>query len=204
MSLRLMPRVDACLLFGLRVPTRWEWVAAALADPVATLVDHAHCEMKAATTALMMAARYAHLPSIADAMLALARQEIAHYETVAAELRRRGRHPEPHGADRYAKALRANVRGVEPHRLLDLLLVCSIVDARSCERFGLLAEQTLDHALKDIWSEFATCEAGHHALFVGLAETIAMKADVVARLAALLEVEAHVLGSLPCEARIHG
>ena len=199
-----MPDVDPRGRFGLRVPTSRTWVEAVVADPVAALVDHAHCEMKAATTALMMAARYAAFPDVADAMLALARQEIAHYEQVAVELRRRGVHPEPHGADPYAKALRAHVASDEPKRLVDLLLVSSIVEARSCERFELLADAPVDDALRDLWSEFAVCEAGHHALFVGLAQGIAGADAVARRKDMLLDAEAVIVEALPCAPRIHG
>ena len=199
-----MPDVDPRGRFGLRVPTSRTWVEAVVADPVAALVDHAHCEMKAATTALMMAARYAAFPAVADAMLALARQEIAHYEQVAVELRRRGVRPEPHGADPYAKALRAHVASDEPQRLVDLLLVSSIVEARSCERFELLADAPVDDALRDLWSEFAVCEAGHHALFVGLAEGISGAYAVARRKDALLDAEAVIVEALPCAPRIHG
>ena len=199
-----MPDADLRTRFGLRVPTSRTWVEAVVADPVAALVDHAHCEMKAATTALMMAARYAAFPDVADAMLALARQEIAHYEQVAVELRRRGVHPEPHGADPYAKALRAHVASDEPQRLVDLLLVSSIVEARSCERFELLADAPVDDALRDLWSEFAVCEAGHHALFVGLAQGIAGADAVARRKDMLLDAEAVIVEALPCAPRIHG
>ena len=199
-----MPDVDPRGRFGLRVPTSRTWVEAVVADPVAALVDHAHCEMKAATTALMMAARYAAFPAVADAMLALARQEIAHYEQVAVELRRRGVRPEPHGADPYAKALRAHVAADEPQRLVDLLLVSSIVEARSCERFELLADAPVDDALRDLWSEFAVCEAGHHALFVGLAQGIAGADAVARRKDMLLDAEAVIVEALPCAPRIHG
>lgn len=199
-----MPDADLRTRFGLRVPTSRTWVEAVVADPVAALVDHAHCEMKAATTALMMAARYAAFPAVADAMLALARQEIAHYEQVAVELRRRGVRPEPHGADPYAKALRAHVAADEPQRLVDLLLVSSIVEARSCERFELLADAPVDDALRDLWSEFAVCEAGHHALFVGLAQGIAGADAVARRKDALLDAEAVIVEALPCAPRIHG
>lgn len=199
-----MPRVDAMERLGLRAPTRAEWVGVALADPVATLVDHAHCEMKAATTALMMAARYAQFVPIADAMLALARQEITHYESVSEELRRRGRHTEPHGSDAYARALRSHVRGNEPERLLDLLLVSSLVEARSCERFEILADAVEDESLRALWSEFAVCEAGHHALFISLAETIADSSQVATRLRELQIAESEIIATLSCEAKIHG
>jgi tRNA-(ms[2]io[6]A)-hydroxylase len=199
-----MPDADVRRRFGLRASTRRAWVDAVLANPTATLVDHAHCEMKAATTALMMAARYAAFPAVADAMLALARQEISHYEDVVAELRRRGAAPEPHGADAYAKALRGCVVSDEPARLVDLSPVSAIVEARSRERFELLANAVEDPVLRDLWAEFAACEAGHHALFLTLAENLAGQAVALSRMESLLDAEAVIVEALPCEARIHG
>ena len=116
------------------------WAQRALANLDELLVDHAHLERKAAGTAVRLLFQYPDRASLQAPLAALAREELAHFEEVLAQLARRGvafgrQHPSP-----YPGRVRAIARAREPERLVDTLLFCALIEARSCERLGLLAE----------------------------------------------------------------
>src|SRR5277367_5080422 len=127
----------------LKVPTDDSWAAAAMRDVDAILVDHAHCELKAASNALSLVARQPSEADLAHALADIAREEIDHFQRVVAELARRGVALGPPPVDAYAGALRraagALARGPAVTALVDRLLVAAVIEARSCERFQLLA-----------------------------------------------------------------
>ena len=206
----------------LKVPTDGGWAAAALRDVDAVLVDHAHCEMKAATNALSLVALAARRPgdsSMALALTALAREEIDHFERVMSLLAARGVALGLPPVDGYAAALRraANAaRDAALPPLVDRLLVGALIEARSCERFKLLAAETEGDAaraeLHAIWSELLAAEARHYATFVELAVRAAEgdRALAAARLERLAQLEGAIVAALADEggvasrATIHG
>jgi tRNA-(ms[2]io[6]A)-hydroxylase len=187
----------------LATPTDPAWVARALAHLDEILIDHAHCEKKAASTAVSLLFRYpehgALLPVLAD----LAREELAHFQQVLARLAARGialRHQLPAP---YATRLVAAVRAAEPDRLLDTLLCMALIEARSCERLGLLADAVPDDDLAAFYRALVASEARHHAAYVDLAQAVAPPATVRARLAVLADHEAAVLAAAPPWPRLH-
>lgn len=196
----------------LKSQTSAAWLAAALADLDAVLVDHAHCEHKAAVTALSFVSKYPDDPMLVLRLSDLASEEADHLRRVAELCTARGLalgHP---AKDRYAVALlglaRADLLG---HRV-DRLLVCALIEARSCERLKLLAEHVPDSALASFYAELWRAEAGHYALFRDLAERSLVRAgeseanahDAVAeRLEALAIAEATLVAALPVRAAIH-
>jgi tRNA 2-(methylsulfanyl)-N6-isopentenyladenosine37 hydroxylase len=189
----------------LRCATRPEWVRHAIANPASLLVDQAHCEKKAAASALSLAARYSDRTGLVDAMIALAKQEIEHFDRVWGLLKRRGIALGQDPGDGYVKALRAEVRAsAEPMRLLDILLVSGLIEARSGERFGLMAAAVPDGELRALYTDLATCEAGHYRVFTGLADSYFPAAEVEARLDQLLDREAAIVGALASEPAMHG
>ena len=121
----------------LTVPTPDAWVTHATGD-LTTLVDHANCEYKAAATGMSLITKYRHLPRLQRLMARLVREEMLHYEQVLVFMDRMGIEFRPLSASRYAKTLRESVRTDEACRLVDLLIVGAIVEARSCERFAAL------------------------------------------------------------------
>jgi tRNA-(ms[2]io[6]A)-hydroxylase len=166
----------------LKVPTDAAWVAEALRDVDAVLADHAHCEMKAASNALSLAARHPGDLALVGALAALAREEIDHFQRVLARLVERGVRLGPPPVDAYAAELRRAVHALprEPGdaaSLVDRLLVGALIEARSCERFKLLAEATAGDAsradLGAFWNELVAAEARHYRTFVELAERAA-------------------------------
>ncbi len=186
----------------LRSATDPRWVAVALADLDATLGDHAHCEKKAAATAVKLVADQADRPDLVRKLARLAQEETHHFLAVLNELALRGRTLPPDAGDPYVQSLLRLVGG-GPDRLPAQLLVCALVEARSCERLRLLAGALPDPRLREFYERLAQSEAGHERLFVDLARDHAGAVDVDARLAALAEAEAVVVAGLPLLPRIH-
>jgi tRNA-(ms[2]io[6]A)-hydroxylase len=209
----------------LKVPTDPQWAAEAARDVDAVLVDHAHCEMKAASNALSLAARHSEDPEVVRVLCDVAREEIEHFQRVLALLVARGLKLGPPPVDRYAADLRSAAQ-VLPRSsgsrsgivtpLVDRLLVGALIEARSCERFKLLAQATADHpSLREhhaLWSELLAAEARHYRTFVDLAVHVAGgdHAAIERRLETLAVLEAGIVGALargPGEASrasIHG
>jgi tRNA 2-(methylsulfanyl)-N6-isopentenyladenosine37 hydroxylase len=187
----------------LRSRTDARWVHVALASLDATLQDHAHCEKKAAASALKLVADHPDRPEQVRALAKLAQEELQHFLAVLAELGRRGVPLPPDEGDPYAQALVAKVRsGDATARLVDRLLVGALIEARSCERLELLAAALPDPRLRELYARLAQSEAGHERLFVDLARR-AGGARVETRLAVLADEEARIVAGLPLGARIH-
>lgn len=190
-------------MLNLAAPTRPDWLPAALAAVDVVLIDHAHCEKKAASTALNLIFRYVEEPSLLAPLSALAREELEHFELVLATLRARGipfRRLEP---SPYAGRLLEAVRRGEPERLIDTLLCCSLIEARSCERMKLLADALPDAELAALYRSLLASEARHHHAYVDLAAALHGRDVVRARLAELATHEAEVLTRPSPELRLH-
>jgi tRNA-(ms[2]io[6]A)-hydroxylase len=190
----------------LSVATDEAWAAAAMRDVDAVLVDHAHCEMKAASNALSLAARHPQDVHLVRALTDLAREEIDHFQRVLAVLAERGVPLGPPPVDAYAAELRRAVQAAprEPglSGLVDRLLVGALIEARSCERFKLLAEATAgDDAHREVhafWSELLAAEARHYRTFVELAVRAAGgdRSRVLARLGLVAQLEGAIVAGL--------
>jgi tRNA-(ms[2]io[6]A)-hydroxylase len=217
-------------MFCLTVPSDPAWAAAALADLDGVLADHAHCEMKAASNALSLAARHPEIPSIVLALTELAQEEILHFQEVYAWLGRRGVSLGPPPKDPYAGALRRALLNLGPTTLsplVDRLLVAALIEARSCERFKMLVDalgRPLGEAaastpgeeslaeLSAFYARLFAAEARHYRTFVDLAERAAGgdRVAVLARLDVLAGVEGALVRELArrgegaSRATIHG
>src|SRR5207245_8174287 len=146
-------------MLSLRSATDEAWLARALAHLDEILLDHAHCEKKAASSAVSLLFKYAERQALLVPLSRLAREELAHFEEVLAVLTARGirfRHlvPSPYAAD----LLRA-VRTHEPARLVDTLLCSALIEARSCERMRLLAGALDDPAPAALYRGLLAAEA---------------------------------------------
>ena len=129
--------------------TPQRWIENALANQDLMLIDHAHCEKKAASTALSLMYRYVDNTDLLNRMSRLAREELRHFEQVLAIMKKRGVSYGHLSPARYAAGLRQEVRTEDPGRLVDVLIVGAIIEARSCERFAALAPH-LDATLSDL------------------------------------------------------
>jgi len=152
-------------MLGLATPTDDAWIDEALGDVEALLVDHAHCEMKAASNALSLALRHGDRPTLVAALAALAEEEVAHFRRVHQILVDRGITFGPPTVNHYA----AELRHVSGPSLVDRLLIGALIEARSCERFKILSERASDPELRSLWGELLASEAGHYRTFVDLA-----------------------------------
>lgn len=186
----------------LRSATDPRWASVAVSDLDRTLGDHAHCEKKAAASALKLVADHPDRPDLVRALAKLAQEELQHFLAVLAEMGRRGIPLPADEGDPYAQALVRLVRGGDA-ALVDRLLVSALIEARSCERLLLLAEALPDPRLRELYGRFAQSEAGHERLFVELARRHGGEAAADARLDALAEAEARVVRELPLLPRIH-
>ena len=198
-------------------PSESDWGERALAHIDEILLDHAHCEKKAASTALSMIFRFPELPQLMIPMSELAREELEHFEQVVALIRARGGEFSRQEPSPYAARLMAAVRTHQPARLLDLLLCASLIEARSCERMqqiarALAARGAADpshelHALFELYDGLLASEARHHATYVDLARACVdvPEAELQARLRELAEHEAAVIADAPVDQpRMHG
>ena len=156
----------------LLAPTPLAWVADALAQRDALLLDHANCEKKAASTALALMFAYPEDVPLSLALAQLAREELRHYAQVTRAMRALGVPFVRTRPGRYALELRRAVRSGEPERKLDLLLVSALIEARSAERFGLLAPQ-LAAPLARLYANLGSAEARHFELYLGFARACA-------------------------------
>lgn len=186
----------------LRCETDPRWLPHALAHLDEVLVDHAHCEKKAAANALSLLQAYPEVPGLPAHMARLAREESGHLARVLQLLERRGLALGRDRGDPYAQALQALVRTGAAQRQLDRLLVAAIIEARSCERLELLAAGLTDPTLQRFYAELARSEDGHQTLFLRLAARVQQEA-VTPRLQELLHAEEALVLRLPVRAAIH-
>ena len=185
-----------------RTPPAWARLAAA--DLPRFLADHAVCEQHAALSALNLVAHYADDDELVQALSALAAEEVSHLRRVARLLHGRGLHLARRRPNPYVQGLRRHITATgEPELKVDRLLVGALIEARSCERFGLLADAVDDRALAGFYAGLRASEARHHRTYVALAERVLPAAAVRARLAALAGHEARVLAEAPAWARLH-
>jgi tRNA-(ms[2]io[6]A)-hydroxylase len=184
------------------VPTDPRWLPAALADLDTVHADHLHCERKAAQSALSLIRSYPERSDLVTAMARLAHDETRHVVQVS-QLMQRRRQPAAYDfGDDYAAALREHIRKREPERLLDRLLVFAVIEGRSAERLGLLAEALDDAQSRSLYASLATAEVRHRDIFLALARDAA-PATWRARAAELASIETEILARREIVARIH-
>ena len=194
-----MSPADRARVKWLAAPSSAAWLEAALADPDTLLLDHAHCERKAAGAALQLMFRDPSDGDLARALSPLAREELEHFERVQALLERRGIPLKPLAAPPYGAGLARQVRRQEPGRLLDSLLGAGLIEARSHERMALLAGHCTDPELRALWGELLASEARHFGLYWVMAERRFPRPLLLSRLEELAAVE-HQLLSAPAAA----
>ena len=185
-------------------PTPQGWLDAASDRVPELLLDHANCELKAASTALGFLYRYPERTALAQCMSRLAREELRHFEQVR-KIMDDMRVPFARlTASRYAGGLRDAVRDEEPLKLLDMLLVGAIIEARSCERFARLAPR-LPERLASFYRGLLASESRHfeHYLDFARAETGVTRAELDARLAELKSIEAQLITEPDPQFRFH-
>lgn len=191
-------------MLHLLVPSPASWLPVALADFDALLLDHAHCEMKAAANARMLAEKYPGDAAFVADMHALAAEEDDHYRRVRALIDARGITWAPAKKDHYVVHLLKAARHGAGQHLLDRLLTAAIIEARSCERLGFLAASLDDEPLREFYRELFESEARHHGLFLEWARNKFGRQPADERLAQLLAHEAAYVQTKQPTPHVHG
>ena len=192
-------------LAALLAPTPARWLTAACERWQELLLDHANCEKKAASTALALIFAYPESAQRNLALARLAREELRHFEQVTRMMTRLAVPARRLPPGRYAAGLRAALCTSEPQRQLDLLLTGAIIEARSCERFALLAGR-LPAPLGDFYADLGRAEARHRQLYLDLAVEAAAElglSDWPGRLAELVEIETQLVVQDDAQLRFH-
>lgn len=177
------------------------WLDEAVTQLPVLLMDHANCEKKAASTALNLIYRYVEHPALLQQLSRLAREELRHFEQVLELMTNRGIEYEQITSARYAGEMRKAVSTHEPARLVDILIVSAIVEARSCERFSRLID-VLDEELASFYASLLKSEARHFKVYLNYAKSIA-ETNIDDRVQTFLELDRDLIQSPDTEFRFH-
>lgn len=191
---------------GLKLPTDPRWVNLAEIDLAEILTDHAYCEQKAATSCISLIQAYPDREELVEEVAPIVTEEWGHFRMVLAELKKRDLKLGRQRKDEYVNQLLDFQRkGVSrDEALLERLLICALIEARSCERFRLLSLHIADEALRSWYHKFMVSEAGHYRMFLDLAELYFGKEKVRARWLEYLQYEAGIMQRLkPRGDRMH-
>lgn len=190
-------------MLNLHAPTPARWLTQVSSHLDELLIDHAHCEKKAAGVAMNLLFAYVEDGELVRAMSGIVQEELTHFHQVLDLLEARGirfrRIPPSH----YAEKLRAFNNKLEPMRAVDRLLIAALIEARSCERFGLLRDHLPDRELADFFGTLFESEARHHSTYVKLARRFASEERVTERLAELALEEARIIEQGEDLPRVH-
>ena len=195
----------APVLEFLKVETPDAWVAAVPAHIPELLIDHANCEKKAASSALSLMYKYVDRTELLHKMSRLAREELRHFEQVLDLMKSEGIVYKHLNSARYAQELHKLVRRTEPGRLIDVLILGAVVEARSCERF-LKLMQVLPASLAELYQQLLRSEARHFTDYLSLAEDISeaeAEADIGERVDVFLRKDAELITTVDAQFRFH-
>ncbi len=193
-------------MLGLELPTDPRWVNLAEKELEEVLTDHAFCEQKAATYCISLIQRYPDKEELVKELAPIVTEEWGHFRQVLREMEKRGIKLGRQRKDEYVNGLKAFARkGLgRDERLMDELLTCALIEARSCERFRLLSLYLKEEKLRDFYHQFMVSEAGHYRLFLELARRYFPREEVDARWKEFLEYEAGLMKKMALRGdRVH-
>jgi tRNA-(ms[2]io[6]A)-hydroxylase len=196
-----------CNMLGLKLNTDPKWVKNVVEGNVSEiLTDHAYCEQKAASHAITFIVKFPERTELVNAMIDLAREEMAHFKMVHQLIQQRGFVLGRERKDDYVNELSKFVRnGLDRESLLlDRLLVSAMIEARSCERFKVLHDHINDPELAKFYYDLMASEARHYTMFIRLAKEYNDAAVVDKRWEEMLVFEADVISRYGTVGRIHG
>ena len=183
--------------------TSEEWISLALSNPMEILLDHAHCERKAAGVALQLMFRYVSEPGLSEVLSPLAREELEHFERVLFILNARGIKLQKLASPPYGAILAKTICKDEPLRMLDSFLVAGLIEARSHERMKLLSIHSPDIELRNLYADLLKSEARHFGIYWKLADERFDRNLLTSRLEELAKVESDALLEMHHEPRMH-
>lgn len=193
-------------MLGLKLPTDERWVKIVEGDLNEVLTDHAYCEQKAASNAISLIVKYPEYPDLVQAMVDISREEMEHFGQVHEKIQERGLELGRERPDPYVNDLLkfVNKGGGKLQAMVDRLLFCAMIEARSCERFKLLSEKLEDEYLKEFYRSLMESEASHYTTFIGFARKYGEGIDVDKRWQEFLAYEAEVVSNYGKGETIHG
>lgn len=197
---------DTKNILGLKLPTDPRWVNLAEMSLEDILTDHAYCEQKAATSCITLIQRYPEKEEMVKELAPIVTEEWGHFRLVLHELEKRGLKLGKQRKDVYVNKLLEFEKkgGKEEDRFLDKLLICALIEARSCERFKRLSEGLDDDYMRNFYRRFMESEAGHYTLFITLAEHYMDKEKVRKRWQEWLHYEAGIMEEMEIRGdRVH-
>ncbi|HQU44964.1 MAG: tRNA hydroxylase [Planctomycetia bacterium 21-64-5] len=180
-------------MLNLKSRTSPQWLESVEKHIDEVLLDHAHCEKKAAGTAMNLIFAYVDRVELVKSLSPIVVEELDHFQRVIDLLASRGIRFRRLKPSNYAGQLAELVRKQEPRRAVDRLLVAALIEARSCERFALLKDRLSDRSLAAFYQDLFESEARHHASYVQLAKLFASEEQVACRLEELAEAEAEII-----------
>lgn len=159
-------------ILGLKLPTDPRWTDLASVSLEEILTDHAFCEQKAATQCISLIQLYPYKTELVEALAPIVTEEWGHFRIVLAEMKKRGYTLGRQRKDDYVNLLlKHEPKGIPgDEKLLHKLMICALIEARSCERFRLLSEGLEEEMLRKFYYKFMVSEAGHYRMFIELAE----------------------------------
>ena len=193
-------------MLGLKLPTDPRWVDLAEKTLEDILTDHAYCEQKAATACISLVQSFPDKTELVEALAPIVTEEWGHFRLVLAELKKRGLQLGRQRKDEYVNALITFEKkgGSREDRLVERLLICALIEARSCERFRLLSLHLQDAHLREFYHGFMVSEAGHYRLFIDLANRYGNPDHVKSRWQEYLGFESGVMENMsPRGDRMH-
>ena len=190
-------------MLNLHTPTPERWLKQVENHLDLLLIDHAHCEKKAAGVAMNLLFSYVEHAELTRAMTEIVQEELDHFHQVRAIIDRRSIRFYKLSPSSYGAKLHDLVSKQEPQRAVDRLLVAGLIEARSCERFGLLRDRLADRELADFYGSLFESEARHHSTYVQLAKEFQPEEAVRQRLAELAEAEGKIIAAGEPEPRMH-
>lgn len=193
-------------MLGLKLPTDPRWANIAEKNIEEILTDHAYCEQKAASSAISFIILYPEKSELVEAMAALSREEMEHFQMVHKRIIARGLELGRPRKDEYVKQIAdffsKNVS--RDQRLVQDLMVAALIEARSCERFRVLSENIEDQELAEFYRNLMVSEANHYTMFLKFARQYGGREKVDAQWNDLLTFEAEVMKGLGTVEKIHG
>ncbi|VAW10415.1 tRNA-(ms[2]io[6]A)-hydroxylase [hydrothermal vent metagenome] len=193
-------------MLGLKLPTDPRWVNIVEKNIDEILTDHAYCEQKAASTAISLIISFPEYSELIEEMIALSREEMAHFKMVHDRIIARGQKLGRDRKDEYVLQLLKFFPkgGSRTTQLVHRLLYAALIEARSCERFRLLSEQLEDKELAEFYHKLMVSEASHYTMFLKFARQYGDKIEVDEKWEALLEYEAEIMKNLGTKGWVHG
>lgn len=193
-------------MLGLKLPTDPRWVNIAEKNIDEILIDHAHCELKAASTANSLIMSFPEYSDLVTEMVSLVKEEMSHFKMVHERLLKRGIKLGQDRKDEYVNSLLKFFPkgGSRTTQLVHRLLYAALIEARSCERFRLLSENIEDKELAKFYRDLMASEANHYTLFLNFARNFGDRKEVDKKWNELLEFEAELMKNLGTKETIHG